>query len=80
MPTQEAFANLLAARALAGDAKAMALLIRLVDLGEDDPKEANAREQVVRLEDELVMASIVRRIRAMDEPAADSSPPGDQTP
>ena len=79
MPTQEAFANLLATRALAGDAKAMGLLIRLVDQVDNDPAETSAREPAMRPEDELVMESIVRRIRSMEEllprDGADSAEP-----
>ena len=68
MPTQEAFANLIAMRALAGDSKATGYLIRLVDLVDRESSDTVAHEQQpVRPEDELVMTSIVRRIRAMDE-------------
>src|SRR5437660_11735927 len=76
MSTQEAFANLLATRALGGEAKAMSLLIRLVDLVDSDPNESNAQEPSVRPEDELVMASIIKRIRSIEDADSAASMPG----
>lgn len=70
IPTQEAFAHLLTTRALAGDAKAMSLLLRMIDVFDSEPTAPSGRETTLSPEDHIVMADVVRRMRAMEEPPA----------
>ncbi len=56
------------------------MVLDRVDRADDDPSSSAAQEISNRPEDKLVMASIVRRIRAMDEPPDEETDDAPQPP
>jgi hypothetical protein len=75
---ERAIAKQLVNRALTGDARLLSLLIKAAGADESESGAGNAPDRVVGLEDQLVMASIVQRIRQMDEPPPLQGPVPDE--
>jgi len=69
-------------RALGGDPKLIAVLLKALSAEEGKTDTSTAKEIFDSPDDKLVMADIVRRIRQMDPPAEDtpSAPAGPEAP
>ena len=52
-----------------GDLKGIGMVLDRLERADDDPSTDTAQEVSFRPEDKLVLASIIRRIRSMDEPS-----------
>lgn len=74
---QEAMVKQLANKGAAGDLKAIPLVMNEIRLREGLP--STGQPEFLRKEDQLVMDSIVKRIRDVSDPPAKSDTPGDNS-
>lgn len=73
---RQAIAKQIVNKAAAGDPKATPMLLKTLGPEQEDSKGGPSRSTLASPDDALVMASIVRRVRQMDEPSpSDSAPP-----
>ncbi len=67
-------------KAATGDFRAIPIALKLLDREETAPDAPGSREELDRPEDKLVIASIIRRIRSMDEPPAEETAGAPEAP
>lgn len=65
---QQAFITQLVNKAASGDPRSIAILLKAASLAENGAQPADAYEALNKIEDHLVIANIVARIRQMENP------------
>ncbi len=76
---QQAIVTQLVNKAATGDPRLISIFLRAVDQSEPEPKVGTAQDEIDKVEDNLVIASIVQRIRQMDAPPPPPSAGLDET-